>query len=219
MEKSDEKIDFSIDDLREELGCSSFNLLHFGSPVGRVEVSFNGSHNIQNCLIAIAVSKEVGLTFEQIIEGLKDFDGVGRRLEVLRDNKKHLIIDDYGHHPTEVETTINAVNCLKKEKELVVIFEPHRYSRTHNCWNDFLGSFKMADLVYILPIYAAGEDEIEGVNSNNLVKELKQENPAKYNLATNLESVLGELSLDEQIILTMGAGKIGRDIREYVEVD
>lgn len=213
------KIDFSIDKFQEELGKSNFELFHFGEPVGKVEVNLNGIHNIQNCLIAIGISKEIGLTFDEIIKGIKQFDGVGRRLEVLQRGDSHIIIDDYGHHPTEVASTIRAVNKLKKDKELVVIFEPHRYTRTHNCWNEFLKSFSFADKVYILPIYSAGEDPIEGISSEKLVSELLLENSEKYIFSENMFSVFEKISLDNKIILTMGAGKIGRDIREYVNIE
>jgi len=213
------QIDFSIDKFEEDLGSSCFDLIHFGKKVGAVEVNLNGIHNIQNCLIAIGISREIGLTFDQIIKGLKDFEGVGRRLEVLKRNDSHMIIDDYGHHPTELQTTIRAVNQLKKDKDLIVIFEPHRYSRTHNCWDEFLKSFGYADKVYVLPIYSAGEDEIEGISSQKLVTELSVENAEKYNFSKNLKAIFEEVNLDNKIILTMGAGKIGRDIREYVKID
>ena len=83
-----------------------------------------------------------------------------------------MIVDDYGHHPTEVSSTIKAVNKLKGDKELFVVFEPHRYTRTFNCWNEFLQSFSSADSVYILPIYPAGEESIEGITSERLVDDL-----------------------------------------------
>ena len=219
IESTRSEIDFTIKNFSEELGKSSFDLFHFGEYVGQVEVPVNGIHNVQNCLLAIAITREIGLSFEQIINGLKDFGGVGRRLEVLISNNRYKVIDDYGHHPTEVRATISAVKKLKKNNELIVIFEPHRYTRTHNCWNEFLKSFADADRVYVLPIYSAGEDAIDGINSEKLVQELNMNSSGKYFFAQNIEAVFSELSMKNQIILSMGAGKIGKDIREHVRVE
>ncbi len=218
VERSDSSINFSIENLIERLGMTSFDLLHFGKKVGNVDVRLNGIHNIQNCLLSIAISYEAGVSFEDIILGLKKFEGVGRRLEVLTENENGLIIDDYGHHPTEVFSTINAVSKLKMEKKVTVIFEPHRYTRTHNCWSEFTKSFGAADRVILLPIYSAGEDPISGVTSERLCKEL-QDSGVDSSFEMSLDEAFDGIDFSNNIILTMGAGKIGRDVRKRLGLD
>lgn len=219
VQRDDSNIDYTIKNVKESLGDSSFDLLHFGERVGRVKISLNGIHNIQNCLIAIAISREIGLSFETIINGLAEFKGVGRRLEVLKTDENYMIVDDYGHHPTEVLSTINAVNNLKGNKDLVVLFEPHRYTRTHNCWNDFLLSFDSADEVYVLPIYSAGESPIDGITSERLVDDLNLRDSMKYKFIQSVDNFFDEVKFENKIILTMGAGKIGRNIREKIGIE
>ncbi len=211
-------IDYSVRNIEQELGHTTFDLFYRNEFTSKISVALNGVHNIQNCLLAIAISHELGACFDKIVHGLKEFNGVGRRLEILESNEEVLIIDDYGHHPTEVESTIKTVSSLKKEKELTVVFEPHRFSRTQNCWSDFLNSFQHADRVYILPIYAAGEEPIDGVTSLNLVEDLKRLDRDKYMYSSSLENIYETEKDKGNIILTMGAGKIGRNIRELIGI-
>ena len=205
----------SISNLEEELGKISFDLFHFEENVGRVNLRLNGQHNIQNCLIAIGICHELGLDFKQIIEGVSQFEGVGRRLEILKDSGDSLVIDDYGHHPTEVKATISSVSEMKNGKELVVIFEPHRFSRTYNCWNDFISSFSAADKVFILPIYPANEAPIEGVSSERLASEIRESEQVECYAIDSMEQLFANKAKN-QIILTMGAGKIGSKVRELI---
>ena len=209
------EIDFSISSVEEELGKISFDLLHFGENAGRVTLRLNGQHNIQNCLIAAGICHELGLSFKQIIDGVSQFEGVGRRLEILKDVGDSLVIDDYGHHPTEVKATISSVSKMKKDRELVVIFEPHRFSRTYNCWNDFVSSFEAADKVFMLPIYPANEEPIEGITSERLASEINNNGQVECLAIDSMDEIISNQGRN-QIILTMGAGKIGNKVRELV---
>ena len=213
-EKND-KIDYYVENITEFLGETQFDLIYQNEKVARISMKLNGFHNIQNALVAIAMTRELGLTFDEIRKGISDFDGVGRRLEVLKKGEDYFFIDDYGHHPTEVSATIKAVQNLKENKQLVVIFEPHRYTRTKNCWMEFTKAFELADKVYILPIYSAGEEAIEGINSQRLMEEinLEKNNCFYVNKLTDIEEIK---NCHQKIILSMGAGKIGREIREIV---
>ena len=157
-----------------ELSASGteFDLYFSGEKVLRVKTHLMGLHNISNTLAAIAISHGADLKWEVIAKGLLNFQGVGRRLEKLFEKDNFLIIDDYGHHPTEVRATISTLKKVER-RPLCVVFEPHRFSRTQNFWKEFQECFDGADEVYFTPIYPASEKPIDGISSEALVREMK----------------------------------------------
>jgi UDP-N-acetylmuramate--alanine ligase len=198
-------------------GGTEFDLHYKGEKVLRFKTHLMGLHNISNSLAAISVAHEAGLKWDIIQKGFLSFQGVGRRLEKLYENNSFVVIDDYGHHPTEVKATISTLRKVDP-RPMCVVFEPHRYSRTQNFWNEFQNCFDGADEIYISPIYAASEKSIDGITSQALVQEMK----------TKGKNVHFIMSLDEMIKLieskknsatvfvTLGAGAISKKIREIV---
>jgi UDP-N-acetylmuramate--alanine ligase len=177
-----------------------------------------GMHNISNSLAAISISHEAGLDWDVIQKGLLSFQGVGRRLEKLYEKDSFVVIDDYGHHPTEVRATISTLRKVDK-RNLCVVFEPHRFTRTQNFWKEFQECFEGADEIFITPIYAASEKPIDGITSEALVKEmkLKGKNVTYLNSLDEMKSLLADRKEKPYIFVTLGAGAISKKIREIVK--
>ncbi len=204
--------DYCAKNIKQDSLGSRFEL--FVKEVKRADVKLNlpGDHNILNSLGAIAVAHQISDDIEGICRAVEKFNGVGRRFEKLYDQNNFLVVDDYAHHPTEVKATLKAAKALNKE--LVVIFEPHRFSRTKDCWDQFVDSFKDCPNLYILPIYAASEAPIKGIDSKEFTKAI---NGSSYlNSWEEAEDLLGGLKEKDVIVLTLGAGAIGRNIRNWV---
>jgi UDP-N-acetylmuramate--alanine ligase len=147
---------------------SRYLLSHHAKPMGRVELNLPGLHNVYNSMAGIAVGLELGIPFETIVEALNEMEGVQRRLEVKGAAQGVILVDDYGHHPTEIKMTLEAARQCWPGRRLVVVFQPHRYSRTAALFEDFTRSFYQADSLVVLPIYPAGEAPIEKINGQAL---------------------------------------------------
>jgi UDP-N-acetylmuramate--alanine ligase len=162
-----------------------------------------------NSLAVIAVSLELGLSVDKIRDGLANFRGVGRRLEKIGEKNSILVMDDYGHHPTEIRATLSALKNLGRR--IVVIFQPHRYSRTELLWDEFGQCFANADMIFLTEIYPAGESPIEGVSSRLICESIEKHENRKATLIGKFEdipsSVLPHLK-EGDIVLTLGAGDI-----------
>ncbi len=203
-------------------GCSEFEVLEKGTSLGKVRLQVPGRHNILNALAAVAVGLEVGIAFKQIAEGLGTFEGVGRRLELKGERDGWTVIDDYGHHPTEIRATLSALRDRYPQRRLVVLFQPHRFSRTQALWNEFAHSFDQADRVYVMDIYPAGEDPIPGVTADLIVKAMPQVH-TKVTMAPKpfaADMFRAEL-LPGDVVLTLGAGdvwKCGEQLMGKVDV-
>jgi UDP-N-acetylmuramate--alanine ligase len=188
---------------------SPYQALHiqFGSP---------GRHNVLNALAAIAIATELGVSDEAIQAGFKKFEGVGRRFQLLGEKDfqhgKALVIDDYGHHPREIRSTIDAFRSVWPKKRLVHVFQPHRYTRTESLFSDFVEVLSMADEVLLLDIYPAGEQAIQGISSFHLAEKVNGLYQNKVKLVGNgdIEHLLDEVVQDGDAILMQGAGSIGQ---------
>lgn len=177
-----------------------------------------GLHNVLNSLAAIAVSLELQIPVTVINKALGNFSGIQRRFELKGEFKGVKIFDDYGHHPTEIKATLSAARGCFKESRLIVVFQPHRYTRTRDLIDEFAESFYEADLLYLMDIYPAGEPPIKGVHSEDLLKKFKkcgQRNlyyiPQRDELIDHLKKTANE----GDIIITLGAGdvyKIGEEL-------
>lgn len=186
-----------------------FEVFQKGSTMGEIELKLIGRHNVLNALAAIAAGLELGLSFSDITSGLEKYEGAGRRFDVQYENKDYLIVDDYAHHPTEIQKTIEAAKTLGR-KRLIVAFQPHRYSRTQALLNNFASAFNQADELFITDIYAASEAPIEGVSGQGLAEAIQKNGFKKTHFVPRkkvLDSILGILKPGDQV-LVLGAGDI-----------
>lgn len=196
--------------------CTSFDVIYMGKKAGNVCIRMPGKHNILNSLASIGVGLYLGIPFNLIAGAINKFDGVGRRLEIKGEKNGITVIDDYGHHPTEVDATIKAIKHFWPKRKLWVLFQPHRYTRTKNLYNEFGKSFNSADFVKVLEIYAAGEKEIEGVSSELILNSLKKNKCHADNFG-GLESFSKEIKSGD-IVLTLGAGDVWKKGEELLEL-
>jgi UDP-N-acetylmuramate--alanine ligase len=167
---------------------------------------------VQNALAAVAVGLELELSAEEIRSGLDRFHGAERRFQIKGEFEGVTIVDDYGHHPTEIRATLEAARLWGAER-LIAIFQPHRYTRTLFLMDDFASSFQAADRVYVLDIYPASEKPIPGVTSQRLVERMAELGFQRARYAPSeqavIEGVLEDLRPGD-LILTVGAGSVGR---------
>jgi UDP-N-acetylmuramate--alanine ligase len=180
--------------------------------LGSFDIHVPGRHNVQNALAAVAVGLELDLSAEQIRRGLDCFQGVNRRFQVKDEFEGITIVDDYGHHPTEIRATLEAAR-LWGAKRVIAIFQPHRYTRTLFLMDDFAHAFQDADTVYVLDIYPAGEKPIPGVTSQRLVERMVELGCERARYAPSEQAVIQGVMEDlrpADMILTVGAGSVWR---------
>ncbi len=200
----------------KDLGYS-FEVFKDGKKLGTIRLNIPGLHNVLNSLAATAVGCELGIPFSKISLALKEFAGVGRRLEIKGDKKGVLVIDDYGHHPTEIRATIAAIKSNWPSRRLITLFQPHRYTRTASLYEDFAEALKNSEEIRLLQIYPAGEKPVEGVSSSLIYNSIKS-NGKNANYFKDSDSLIKEIKSGD-IILTLGAGdvwKIGEEILEKI---
>jgi UDP-N-acetylmuramate--alanine ligase len=182
-------------------------------------VNLLGEHNILNAAAAVGVGFFLNLSTNQIKKGLKIFQGVNRRFTFLGKINNAFVYDDYAHHPTEIKATLEIVKFLKKNK-IIVIFQPHRFSRTKDLYLEFVKSFKNIDYLFISDIYPAGEKPIKGINSQKLVKDISYYRTMKVNYLKNpnkLHVILSPFYKKENLIIFMGAGSISKWAHNIIE--
>ncbi|UHA75838.1 UDP-N-acetylmuramate--L-alanine ligase [Paenibacillus sp. 481] len=188
----------------------SFTMLHKGQTLGDVVLSIPGQHNVQNAMATMIVSMQAGVPFADAAAAIHDFIGAKRRFQVIGDKQDILIVDDYAHHPTEIEATLSAARATGKR--IVAVFQPQRYSRTYFLFDQFSRAFGEADEVFITDIYApVGEQQIEGVNSSKLVDRIVTNSNVNTRYVPTKEEVLQHLQATVQpgdLVITMGAGDI-----------
>ena len=190
-------------------GGISCKVSHDGQEVGELELKVSGKHNILNALAAIAAANICGISFEKSASILKDFHGSERRMQVKGTTPNEiLIMDDYAHHPSEIKATLNAVKEIYPEKRLVVVYQPHRFSRTAQFAPDIAKALSLADEIFLLPVYSAGEKELSHSSSDEIIKSsTKTITPVKFDNA--LEIIKASLKSGD-LLLTMGAGDVYR---------
>jgi UDP-N-acetylmuramate--alanine ligase len=179
--------------------------------LGEFKIPLIGRHNILNSLGAIAIAEELGIDRGQTKEALATFSGIQRRFEFKGEVHGARIYDDYGHHPTEIRATIVAIKEAI-DRRLVILFQPHRYTRTRDLFREFVDAFEGVNVLYLVDIYPAGEPPIDGVSSELLYRELKNKGTdVRYirNPAELLDNIKGELCQGD-LLLTLGAGDIGK---------
>ncbi len=181
-----------------------------------IELNLPGKHNVQNALAAIAVAHELGVSEESIVKALSNFQGIARRCQVMGDiqieDKHVLVIDDYAHHPSEISATLRAIHAGWREQRLVLIYQPHRYTRTRDLFEDFSQVLSEVDVLFMLDVYPAGEVPIMGADSKSLCRAIRlrgQVDPIFVERIEDLNSLLLSTIKNNDILLILGAGDIG----------
>ena len=187
------------------------------SPLGGIALAVPGEYNVTNSLAAIAVGRQLEIPFSQIQEALKGFRGLGRRLERKGERDGVLVVDDYGHHPTEIEAVLLACRRIGGRR-LVVVFQPHRYTRTETLMESLASSFSSADDLYLLKIYPAGEKPLPGVTSEKLAQIIGRYRSARYvPTCDELLPLLRKQTSSGDLLLTLGAGDVWKIGRAFLE--
>jgi UDP-N-acetylmuramate--alanine ligase len=189
---------------------TSYNLVYKKKKLGTVELIVPGLFNVYNSLAAIAVARELNLDFATIREGLKSFSGVQRRLEIKGRVGDITVVDDYGHHPTEIKETLNAMRQIWKDR-LIVVFQPHRFTRTKALFHEFTKAFEKADILILNDIYPASEEPIAGINSAALCEAIKKTGQVHVEYIPNAEDIIEYLLKTvkaKDTVATIGAGSI-----------
>lgn len=182
-----------------------------------IKLNIPGRHNALNAAAAIAVATDEGISDKAIIAGLENFSGVGRRFEMIGEYQVNqgsaMLVDDYGHHPTEVKATIAAVRDGWPDKRLVMVFQPHRYSRTRDLYEDFVQVLSQVDVLLVLDVYSAGEEPIAGAGSKNLCGSIRQRggiDPIYVEQIEDVPNLLADLVCGGDLVLTQGAGSVSK---------
>jgi len=219
---------FRATDYACQAGMSLFKVMRPSGEALEVRLALAGQHNVQNALATIAIATELGISDEIIYQALNSFQGVNRRFQQYGEFKteqgKFLLVDDYGHHPRELASTIQAARDVWPERRLVMVFQPHRYSRTQDLFQEFIEILSTVDQLILLDIYAAGETPILGISGKSLAEQLRQQSSNKEAIVfleddNNLADILLHTVRDQDIVLTQGAGTIGKLVAKLVEQD
>jgi len=182
-----------------------------------VELALPGEHNVLNATAAIAIASHLGVSDQAIVQGLREFQGIGRRFQIFGDalinNKSVTMVDDYAHHPVELAATLSAAKGSWPERRLIAVFQPHRYSRTSDLFDDFVQVLAEQQNVLLCEVYPAGEEPISGASGKSLCQAIRvrgSSNPIFVSDLGDLQSLLTPIVEDGDVILTMGAGSIGK---------
>lgn len=199
---------------------SKFEILKDNKIIANIELSVPGEHNVYNALAVFTALTEANIAPENIINEFKSFTGMGRRFQLIEEFNNIKIIDDYAHHPSEIKATIESARN-STDRRLVAIFQPHRFSRLKSLWKDFMTSFEKADKLIVIDVYAASENEIEGITSENFVNAIDHKDAvyAKGTIKEAAKQIIKDLQPND-IVLTLGAGditKIGGYLKENYE--
>lgn len=198
-----------------------FDVILEGELLGQIHLKASGKHNVLNALASIAVGLELEMPFEQIAEGLKRFEGVFRRFHLKADEQQILVIDDYAHHPTEVQATLAAARTGFNDRRIIAVFQPHLYSRTQELQEEFGSSFFDADELIVTDVYPSREKPIEGVSGAliaDIAKRFGHRNVHYVPKKADLPKFLQNHAQAGDMIITMGAGDIYRYGEEYVKL-
>jgi len=212
------KHDFYAENIVYEGMDTEFDICFSGKNLGRLTIHLPGAHNVINSVGAAAVGIELEIEFEKIRNAFLDFTGVSRRLEIKAKKNDTVFIDDYGHHPTEIRVTLDTIKSIWPEKRLLVIFQPHRYTRTRDLAEKFGPSFKHVSRIWLMDIYSAGEKPIPGISSSLILESFPPEKRKHVKLISNRETLIEEVAKEvrpQDVLLTLGAGdvyKIGEEI-------
>lgn len=214
-----ENADYDAFNIRIEKGAYIFDIKTPTENLQNLKLFLPGQHNVLNTMAALAMANSIGVSLQVIAKALLSYKGVHRRFSYRLQSKDYILIDDYAHHPTEINSVYHAVSEMYPNKKVVAVFQPHLYSRTRDFQSEFVESLSHFDEVLVLPIYPAREQPIQGITSQALVKEIKNLNKnVQLVLPTELKYKIREVA--EQIVIMMGAGNIGEmvvDVQEFLK--
>ncbi len=195
---------------------SFFTVERTNKPTLDVTLNMPGEHNIQNALAAIAIATELEVSDEAILSGLDKFQGVGRRFQCYGDIKVNqgtvMLVDDYGHHPTEMKATMKAVRSAWPDRRMVVLFQPHRFTRTRDLFEDFSEVLSEPDVLVLMDVYAATEEPIAGADGRSLARSIRNRGQVDPIFVSDQEDIVSALQnqlKDGDVLLTLGAGSVG----------
>ncbi len=219
--------DYRISDIAKSDFSTAF-VIHrpAGQPPLPVTINMPGTHNVLNATAAVAVACDEGLDDDAIQRGLENFAGVGRRFEqrgeLIFSTGSAALVDDYGHHPTEIAATLDSARQAWPERRVLMIYQPHRYTRTRDLYEDFVEVLSRCDALILLDVYAAGEDAIAGADSRSLARSIRQRGliePIFVEDNSAVPGVLRDIVKDGDIVITQGAGSVGQLAQLLGEVD
>ncbi len=201
-------------------GVTSFELIAYGNSLGRCSFHMLGQHNVLNCLAACAVAFELEVSPDVVKEALKNFDGVQRRFQFWHRSDELMVVDDYAHHPTEIKATLAGARSAFRNKRVIGIFQPHRYSRVRDLYQEFVTSFYQADTLFVVDVYAAGEQPIEGIDSESLAQTIIEHGHHDVRYVGCREELMAQLreTLDgNDLVITLGAGDVWTVAQELAD--
>ncbi len=212
--------DIRAENIRADGLCMVFDAVFAeGVRLDGIRLNMPGKHNVLNALSAIAVSRELGVGLDDIIEALQRFQGVGRRVQQYgcvdvagRRGVSVELVDDYAHHPSELDATIAAIRGAWPGRRLVAVFQPHRYSRTRDLFDEFVNALKRVDLLILSEVYPAGESPIDGAGGRDLIRALGDKMPHSPVFVPDLQDAVPRMRVmleDGDVVLTLGAGSVG----------
>lgn len=205
--------DFSARDVRFEGPSARFELLVRGAPAGPMRLNMPGEHNVLNALATVAVAEELEIPLEVTSRALASFAGVQRRFTVKGERDGILVVDDYGHHPAEITTTLAGARRSYGERRVVAVFQPHRYTRVRDLAEEFVQSFNDADMVLVSDIYPAGEAPLPGISAEPLAASIRKHGHKGVRYVGSLQPTLEalyEVTAPGDLVITLGAGNIWR---------
>ena len=213
--------DFHARDMRFEAFSSVSTLLHKGREMGTLRLNVPGPHMILNALAAVAVGHDLDIPPDVILGALAGYAGTGRRFELKADIRDMMVVEDYGHHPTEIRATLNGAKLGWPRRRLIAVFQPHRYTRLAHLKDEFATAFNQADAVVLTEVYPAGEDPIPGVTGRALYEEVVRFGHKDVRFAPDFHDIpalLLEIVRPGDIVVVLGAGNINKIIPDFVRL-
>lgn len=221
-----EKADYRVSDYRQQGNRSFFNITCPEGECLAVSLNLPGLHNALNATAAAVVALDEGISDEDIIAALDKFEGIGRRFQQYGEFRVEggdvMLVDDYGHHPSEVNATIAAARAGWPDRRLVMVYQPHRYTRTRDLYEDFVRVLSEVDVLLLLEVYGAGEEPIAGADSRSLCRSVRQRgklDPVFVEPPESLFGILADVIKPGDILLTQGAGDIGAMVRVIAQTE
>ncbi len=200
--------------------ATKFTVYAGDDELGQITLAMPGQHNVSNATGAVATAMELNIPFHRIQKALHGFSGVQRRFTVVGEAGGVTLIDDYGHHPVEIQATLEAAEGAFPKQRVIAVFQPHRYSRVEDLWTDFCGSFNRAVEVVVCPVYAAGEKPIEGVTHERIAAEMRERGHRGTHAVADLDEAveyLVNLVAPGDVVITLGAGNVNSVCERVLE--
>jgi UDP-N-acetylmuramate--alanine ligase len=211
--------DYQAVDLQHEVSHVRFTVVRHGVPLGSIALQMIGEHNVLNALGAVVIADELQVPFGVSKKALQHFEGIERRFTVRGEENGITVVDDYAHHPVEIRATLAGAKKAY-QRRMVVVFQPHRYTRTRDLAREFYSAFDRADLLAVMDIYPAGEKPIEGVSAKNLYKGIRNQGPRQVQYIPQRQDVvrwLMEHARPGDLVITLGAGDVWKVGSEFLE--